>query len=242
MKSSSTLNFLQCSILTSCIVEKIMLDRTQKVPRPMGLWVCQPVHDSTRRGTTKVAKCKYEGMDLCVSAKICVHHKVVLTFHDKCVKCVCPTAALVAESRAFILVKSRTTFKHAHTLMIWCKTETWKCQQEFVLGKVNPFLSIWLHSNNVLPTCTCPTTQSSTASVYCTCNKMLHKPGRFTKLWANGDANTSIVFSWYRCTFDFFEVPWIVQKPVTLPARPSQYLCMKLFTTEQDLSLLHPVR
>ena len=132
MKSSSTLNFLQCSILTSCIVEKIMLDRTQKVPRPMGLWVCQPVHDSTRRGTTKVAKCKYEGMDLCVSAKICVHHKVVLTFHDKCVKCVCPTAALVAESRAFILVKSCTTFKHAHTLMTWCKSETWKCQQELV--------------------------------------------------------------------------------------------------------------
>ena len=68
-------------------------------------------------------KCNYEGMGLC-PVKICAHHELVLTFHDRCVKCVCPTAALVAESRAFRLVKSRTTFKLAHTLMIWCKTET----------------------------------------------------------------------------------------------------------------------
>lgn len=121
-------------------------------------------------------------------AKICVHHKVVLTFHDKCVKCVCPTAALVAESRAFRLVKSRTTFKHAHTLMIWCKTETWKYQQELVLGEANPLLFIWLHSNNVSPL-------TYHTIIYCityTCHKMLHKPGRFTKLWAKSNANNLI--------------------------------------------------
>ena len=80
--------------------------------------------------------------------KICVHHELALTFHDRCVKCVCPTAALVAESRAFRLVKSRTPFKLAHTLTIWCKTETWKCQPELDLGSI---YSKILHPNSVPP-------------------------------------------------------------------------------------------
>ena len=88
---------------------------------PMHLWVLSAVHDLTWTLVSVVAKCNYEGTGL---SNCVVHHELVLTFHDRCVKCVCPTAALVAESRAFRLVKSRTIFKLAHTLMIWCKTET----------------------------------------------------------------------------------------------------------------------
>ena len=51
--------------LTSCIVDKINVSWDTK---GSGLWVCQPVHDSRRTGTTEVAKCNCEDTDLnCVS-------------------------------------------------------------------------------------------------------------------------------------------------------------------------------
>lgn len=73
-------------------------------------------------------------------------HDIILTFQDRRVRCFCPSAALVADSRAFKLVKSHASFRLPHTSMMWCKTYT--CVTERVILSVcyNCITTLWLPS------------------------------------------------------------------------------------------------